>query len=98
MQKLGENNAKKYHEILKRHIKLEYMMVCRESWNFNFFCHLFGPAFTHCVAAAGWEALDTNYRGKGFMVDLPLLDGCKKILMIFIKVGRTIICDVLKCM
>ena len=34
---------------------------------------------THCVAAAGWEALDTNYREKGFMVDLPLLDGCKKI-------------------
>ena len=30
-------------------------------------------------AAAGWEALDTNYREKGFMVDLPLLDGCKKI-------------------
>ena len=70
------------------------MMVCREEISL----HLFGPAFTHCVAAAGWEALDTNYRGKGFMVDLPLLDGCKKILMIFIKVGRTIICDVLKCM
>ena len=74
------------------------MMVCREPWNLDFFPHLFGPAFTHCVAAAGWEALDTNYREKGFMVDLPLLDGCKKILMIFIKVGRTIICDVLKCM
>ena len=48
------------------------------SWNCQFFTP-FWFNMTHCVAAAGWEALDTNYREKGFMVDLPLLDGCKKI-------------------